>query len=42
MAAQSGGGCHVRGNIQDQVRQDSEQPDLVGEVSALCEEVGTR
>ena len=38
--AQRGGRCPVPGNIQGQVGQGSEQPDLVEDVPAHCRGVG--
>jgi len=39
-AAQRGGRCPIPGNVQGQVQQDSEQPDLVVDVPAYCRGVG--
>ena len=38
--AQRGGRCPIPGNIQGQVGQDSEQPDLAEDVPAHCRGVG--
>jgi len=38
--SQIGDGCPIPGNIQGQVGQDSEQPDLVVDVPAHCRGVG--
>ena len=38
--AQRGSGGPIPGNIQDQVGQGSEQPDLVSGVPARCRRVG--
>ena len=38
--AQRGGRCPIRGNIQSQIWQGSEQPDLVEDAPAHCKEVG--
>ena len=38
--AQRGGWCPLPGNIQGQVGQGSEQPDLVVDDPALCRGVG--
>ena len=38
--AQRGGRCPIPGNIPGQVRQGSEQPDLVEDVPAHCRGVG--
>jgi len=38
--AQRSARCPIPGNVQGQVRQDSEQPDLVVDVPAHCRGVG--
>jgi len=38
--AQRGGRCLIPGNIQGQVAQGSEQPDLVEDVPAHCRGMG--
>jgi len=40
--AQRGGSCPIPGNIQGQVGQGSEQPDLVVDVPTQCRGVGLR
>jgi len=38
--AQRGGRCPIPGNIQGQIGQGSEQPDIVVDVPAYCGRVG--